>query len=144
MVVSRVVIALGMASTLSGCLDCAIEAHVGDFFDDHDALDCKFAYRTFMTSGELVGSEEVQGCILDAIASRRAFVGGYLLAGIDSTLTYAFLGTADGEFELLEEYWFGTRRLRQTKCLTLTPSDDLVETIGLRCGGMNLETVCEE
>ena len=134
-----------LALASAGCMDCTIEAHVDDFFDDHDAIDCKFGH---MISGlgerSVVGAEQVRDCILDAVDHHRAFVGGSVLGGIDSSSTYAYLGTSRGEIHLLREEWFQTRTLRSSPCSSLVVTGSDGHDIGLGCAGENFEPLCDE
>jgi hypothetical protein len=134
-----------LASALGGCMDCTIEAYVDQFFDQHHAIDCKFAHR-ISSSGEqsLVGAEPVRDCIAGALENSRAFVGGYFLAGVDSSTTIAYLGTPSGEIHLVEENWFDRRSLRSSRCSSLVVTGLSEDNFGISCVGAELEPLCSE
>lgn|GEM_PF-6780281 len=143
----RPIVAFALVS--AGCLgpDCAIEAYVDDFFDDHDAIDCRFAHQ-ISSYGEtsLVGAEVVRECIADALANRKAFVGGYLIAGIDSSSTTAFLGDARGSTRVIVQSYdvSGQRSMSHMRCSSLAQQVDRYEGIGFTCLDGRLEPLCGE
>lgn len=82
------------------------------------------------------GAESVHDCILDAIASSRAFVGGYKHYGVEGAIRFVYLGSSEG-------YWYYTQgfhengadnALRRTRCTAIVdaPGDPSI-TIGLEC-----------
>ena len=90
----------------------------------------------------LVGRGAVHDCIAGAIDRRRAFVGGYIIVGIDSAQTYAYLGTATGQATLLYEYWFGDVELSSSRCSQLELRTPDARDIGVDCLGRELAPVC--
>ena len=104
----------------------------------------------FSLDGEtgVVGASIARECILDALATSRAFMGGYILAGIDSSNWYAYLGSAHGDVQLLVQDVGidGSISMLSTSCdrleVAATPAPQFSRTIGLQCVGEDLQPMC--
>lgn len=134
-----------LVCALGACADvCSLEEQIDTFIAERDALDCGFAHR-FVGDPDYFGAESVRSCILASLDDHHAFVGGYVGAGIDSMSTYAYLGTARGELELLVERidTANQRSLSRAPCSLLVTSGDS-DVLGLQCIGLELEPLCGE
>lgn len=130
---------------------CSLDDQVGRFFNEHaDAIDCQFAHQ-FSSYGEveIVGADIVRECILDSIARSRSFVGGYLLYGIDSGESVAYLGESTSNGIVLSQLHerssaYTPTRVSATPCSAMTPREPTMSDIGIDCVDADLVELCSK